>query len=239
MNDINIISSSMDKTLKIWDFTKKTLEWNIDIGSIVGIIISSLTDSNSYFINIYFYKYENIKFTDITKDNKYDIISDVSINKENFYDTFFQLRNNNLLFGTKGKIDIFEFILDTKMEPIKHFSDFEGYPLSYCELYDESIVVGLNTDVIMILDNNLEDCRIIIDNSEITGLLQIKDQPDILITASSEGNIKFWNLKTNSFQESCFIEYDKDDVQTVKVFEDNTLCIVSEKNVSFWKGIFY
>ncbi|MCQ2819980.1 MAG: hypothetical protein MJ252_22160 [archaeon] len=235
INSEKIISASLDKTLKIWNVNKKNLFYSFNMGTTISTIFKSPSDENVFFMVHYFTKYEVINLSDV-KNPK--VISKVNINEDNIYESYEQLNNGDIICGAKGRIGIYPFNFGGEMVPIKKFSGFEGTPLSFCEIKNKLIAVGLSLGGIILLDfNDAERIKMNGHKGGVTGLIKLKSNEDILVSSSLDCTIKFWNLKSDTCQETFHLT--GMEVMFFKQFENGYMAMATDKEVSTWQGCCY
>ena len=232
-----IISSSLDKTLKVWNLAKKNLIYSLNTeGTNIGYIFSTPEDSNTFFLVHYFAKYEVINLSD---EKNPTVICSKPMTNENIYDSYDQLKSGDIICGAKGKIVIFPFNFGNDMTPIKKIGSFDGTPLSYCELKPMLIASGLSNGSIFIFDLNNDSERIKMNGHKggVTGLLKLEENENVLVSTSLDCTIRFWNLKTYTCQET--FHFEKMEIMFFKKFDNGIMAVATDKQVSFWQGRCY
>lgn len=231
LNKSTLLSASLDKTFKIWNLDKKNLINSINLDAVVANIFISPEGENNLCIAYYFTKFERVN---LFNNQQLKVLASRPTKENENFEVFHQLSDGNIVCGAKNLISIYD---EKTIEVIKSFNKFEGCPLCFCELENQVICAGLNNGNIIIFDNAGNDYKLIGHKSGVTGLQVLKSHNYILVSTSLDSKIKFWNLRTNTCQETFIME--KKELTFFVKFESGKMGLASDKEFSAWQGYSY
>ena len=136
-------------------------------------------------INIYDYAQENIIFEKNLE------------NKIPWIEALYCFRNDNrIILSYSGFFSVFS----SKIEEIKKISIDNEIPKFFLEINDGDLIVAFNNQIFIYDKNFIFKLKLIGHSNNISGLIKINE--NLLLSYSTDSNIKLWNLTKNGLIES-------------------------------------
>ncbi|MCQ2816245.1 MAG: hypothetical protein MJ252_03160 [archaeon] len=226
-----LISASLDNTIKVWNLEKRNLISTINVDAVVANIFKSAEGDNILNVAYYFSKFSRVALED---KKTLKVISQRPVGNSENFEVFDQLESGAIICGSRNNIAIYN---EKTIEIIKNYTSFDGSPLCFCELENESIAAGMNKGYIIIFDYRGNDIRLNGHKDGVTGLQVLHGHNDIMLSTSLDCSVKFWNLKTNTCQET--FTFESKEISYFNKLDNGTMLIAFDREFAAWQGYSY